>query len=93
MVHKFFLVLNFLWLNKTAKYQNKPTLVEDFFNFGGFDFARLLDSDGNIKSHHALSIGFRLVPNNYSFIKHVKLISAVPWARLDETPSTSNTIY
>ena len=67
----------FLWLNKTVKYQNKPMLIEEFFNPGIFDFQQLLDSDGNIKSYGDLSIDFGLTPNNYSFTKHVKLISAI----------------
>ena len=78
---------NFLWLIKTVKYQNKPMLNEEFFNAGNFDFPQLLDSDEHIKSYDDLSIDFGLTPNNYSFIKHVNLISAVPLSWLHETPT------
>ena len=66
----------FLWSNKNVKYQNKPLFIEEFFNAGIFDFEQLLDSDGNKKSYDTLSADFGLTPNNYSFIKHVKMTSA-----------------
>ena len=70
-----------------VKYQNKPMLIEEFFNAGIFDFQQLLDSDENIKPYDDLSIDYGFTPNNYSFIKHVKLISADPLSWLHETPT------
>ena len=80
----------FLWLHKNVKYQNKPLFIEEFFNAGIFDFEQLLDSDGNMKSYDTLSADFGLTPNNYSFIKHVKMTSAIPLARQDETQSNQH---
>ena len=51
---------NFLWLNKTVKYQNKPMLIKEFFKAGIFEFQQSLDSDGNMKSYDCLSIDFGL---------------------------------
>ena len=83
----------FLKLNKTVKYQNKPMLIEEFFNAGIFDFQQLLDSDGNIKSYEDLLIDFELTPNNYSLIKQVKLILAVPLSWLHEQCRCSLTLF
>ena len=66
----------FLCLNKNIKYQN--------------DFEQLLDSDGNLKSYDTLSVDFALTPNNYIFIKHVKMTSAIPLAWQDETQSNQH---
>ena len=80
----------FLWLNKNLKYQNKPVFIEEFFNAGIFDFEQLLDSDGNIKSYDTLSADFGLTLNNCSFIKHVKMTSAIPLAWQHETLSNQH---
>ena len=80
----------FLWLNKNVKYQNKPLFIEEFFNTCIFNFEQLLDSDGNMKSYDTLSADFGLAPNNYSFIKHVKMTSAIRLAWQDETQSNQH---
>ena len=82
--------IKFLWLNKTVKYQNKPMLIEEFFNTVIFDFEQLLDSDGNMKSYDTLSVDFGLTPFNYGFIKHVKMTSAIPLAWQDEAQSNQH---
>ena len=69
----------FSWLNKETKYQNKPMLKEKFLKVGIFDFKQLLlNSEGEIMSSDDLARLLGLTPNNYSSIKHVKLISALP---------------
>ena len=40
-----------------------------------------------MKSYDALLADFGLTPNSYSFIKHVKMTSAIPFAWQDETQS------
>ena len=65
-------------------------LIEEFFNAGIFDFEQLLDRDGNMKSHDTLSADFGLTPNYYSFIKHVKMTSAIPLAWQDKTQSNQH---
>ena len=80
----------FLWLNKYVKYQNKPTFIKEFFNAGIFDFQQLLDSDGNMKSYDTLSANFGPTPNNYSFIKHAKMTSAIPLTWQGETQSNQH---
>ena len=80
----------FLWFNKNVKYQNKLLFIEEFFNAGIFDFEQLPDFDGNMKSYHTLSADFGLTPNNYSFIKHVKMTSAIPLAWQDEAQSNQH---
>ena len=79
-----------MWLNRNVKYQNKPLFIEEIFNAGIFDFEQSLDSDGNMKSYDTLSANFGLTPNNYSFIKHVKMTSAIPLAWQDETLSNQH---
>ena len=80
----------FFWLNKNVKYQNKPSFIKKFFNAGIFDFEQLLDSDGNMKLYDTLLADFVLTPNNYSFIKHVKMTSVIPLAWQDETQSNQH---
>ena len=80
----------FFWLNKNVKYQNKPLFIEEFFNAGILDFEQLLHSDGNMKSYDTLSADFRLTPNDYSFIKHAKITSAIPLAWRDEIHSNQH---
>ena len=82
--------IKFLWLNKTVKYQNKPMLIEEFFNTVIFDFEQLLDSDGNMKSYDTSSVDFGLTPFNCSFIKHVKMTSAIPLAWQDKAQSNQH---
>ena len=36
--------------------QNRPFLIEEFFNPGIFDIEQLLDSYGNMKSYDTLSV-------------------------------------
>ena len=79
-----------MWLDKNVIYQNKPLFIEEFFNAVIFDFEQLLDSDGNMKSYDTLSVDFGLIPNNYSFKKHVRMTSAIPLAWQDETQSNQH---
>ena len=43
-----------------------------------------------MKSYDTLSADFGLTPNNYSFIKHVKMTSAIPLAWQDATQSNQH---
>ena len=43
-----------------------------------------------MKSYDTLSADFGLIPNNYSFVKHVKMTSAIPLAWQDETQSNQH---
>ena len=82
----------FLWLNKAVKYQNKPMLIEEFLKVGIFHFKQLTDSDGEIITYDDLALLNGMHPNNYSFIKHVKLISAIPTHWIGEA-STSGELF
>ena len=75
----------FLWLNKGVKYQNKPIFNDEFFNAGIHDFYQLVKTNGDLFSYDEIAINFRMNPNNHSFIKYNKLISALPINWLNET--------
>ena len=63
-------------------------LIDEYFNAGLFDFYQLLNSNGDLYSYDELAEKFRLTPNNYSFIKHIKLMSAIPNSWLDNSATT-----
>ena len=70
--------IKFLWLNKSVKYQNKLIFNDEFFNAGIYDFYHLVvKSDGDLFSYEEMAIKFKITPNNYSFIKYVRLILAI----------------
>ena len=74
-----------LWLNKGVKYQNKPIFNDEFFNADIYDFYQLVKTNGDLFSYDEIAINFRMNPNNHSFIKYIKLISALPINWLNET--------
>ena len=49
-------------------------LIDEYFNAGLFDFYQLLYSNGNLHSYDELAENFHLTSNDYSFIKHIKLL-------------------
>ena len=64
-------------------------LIEEYFNADLFDFYQLLNSDGDLHSSDESAEKFHLTPNKYnSFIKHIKLISAIPNSWLDNSTTT-----
>ena len=75
----------FLWFSKVVKYQNKPTFNDEFFSAGIHDFYQLVKTNGDLFSYDEIAINFRINPNNHSFIKYIKLISALPINWLNET--------
>ena len=68
----------FLWLNKFVKYRNKPVFYEEFFEAGIYDFYQLKKTNKELFSYDEIAIIFGMTPNNQSFIKYIKLISALP---------------
>ena len=80
-------------LNKAVKYQNKPILIEEFLKVGIFHFKQLTDSNGEIISYDDLALLNGMNPNNYSFIKHVKLISAIPTHWIGEVPTSDELLW
>ena len=60
-------------------------LIDEYFNAVLFDFYQLLNSNGDLHSYDELAEKIHLTPNSYSFIKHIKLISAIPNFWLDNS--------
>ena len=52
--------------------------VEEFCKAGIFDFFQLLKSDSKLYSYDEVASAFDMISNNKSFIKYIKLISAIP---------------
>ena len=67
-----------LWLNKCMKYRNKPAFYEEFFEAGIYDLYQLKKPNNELFTYNEKAIIFGMTPNNQSFVKHVKLISALP---------------
>ena len=82
----------FLWLNKFVKYRNKPVFYEEFFEAGIYDLYQLKKINNELFSYDEIAIIFGMTPNNQSFIKYIKLISALPleWINNDYP---SNVLY
>ena len=80
----------YLWFNKTVKYRNQPMFVEEFCKAGIFDFFQLLNSDYELYSYDEVASAFHMIPNYTSFIKYIKLISAVPMAWITTSNSYSH---
>ena len=74
------LASRFLWftVNKLVSYPNKPLLNQEFFNAGLFDYHQQLNSENEMYSHDEMAPKFELNPNNFSFIKYIKLVAAIP---------------
>ena len=54
--------------------------VEEFGKAGIFDFFQILKSDYEFYSYDEVASAFHMIPNNASFIKYIKLVSAIPMA-------------
>ena len=68
----------FLWLNKFVKYRNKPAFYEECFEAGIYDLYQLKKTNNELFSYDEIGIMFNMSPNNQSFVKYIKLISALP---------------
>jgi len=68
----------FLWFNKYVKYKGKPLYYKEFFDAGIVDALQLVDANGNYRSYDDVASTFNLSANNESFIKYIKLMSAIP---------------
>ena len=68
----------FLWLNKFVKYRNKPVFYEKFFEAGIYDLYQMKKPNNELFVYDEIAIIFGLTPNNQSFVKYIKLISALP---------------
>ena len=68
----------FLWLNKFVKYRNKPAFYEDLFEAGIYDLHQLKKPNNELFLYDEIAIIFSMTPNNQSFVKYIKLISALP---------------
>ena len=77
----------YLWFNKAVKYRNQPMFVEEFCKAGIFDFFQLLNSGYELYSYNEVASAFHMIPTNTSFIKYIKLISAIPMAWITTTNS------
>ena len=75
----------FLWLNKFVKYRNKPVSYEEFFEAGIFDLYQLKKPNNELFLYDEIAIIFGMTPNDQSFVKYIKLISALPleWIKND----------
>ena len=62
-------------------------LIDEYFNASLFYFHQLLHSKGDLH-YDELAENFHLTPNNHSFIKHIKLISAITNSWLDNSATT-----
>ena len=67
-----------LWLNKFVKYRNKPVIYEEFFEAEIYDLYQLKKTNYELFLYDEIAIIFGMTPNNQSFIKYIKLISALP---------------
>jgi len=59
-------------------------LIDEFFDVGIYDFYQLLKPDGYINTYDETAEVFGLKANNYSFIKFIKLIAALPVSWVEE---------
>ena len=67
----------FLCLNKIVKYRNKTVFYEEIFKAGIYDLYRLKRPNNELFSYDEITIIFGMTPNNQSFVKYIKLISAL----------------
>ena len=77
----------FLWLNKFVKYQNRPVFYEEFFEAGIYDLYQLKKTNNELFLYDEVAISLGMTPNNQSFVKYIKLISALPleWINIPQT--------
>ena len=68
----------FLWLNKFVKYRNKLVFYEEFFEAGIYALYQLKKPNNELFTFDEIAIFFGMTPNNQSFVKYIKLISALP---------------
>ena len=68
----------FLWLNKFVNHRNKPVFYEEFFEAGIHDLYQLKKPTNELFSYDKIAIIFGMTSNNQSFVKCIKLISALP---------------
>ena len=68
----------FLWLNKFMKYRKRPVFYEEFFEAGIYDLYQLRKTNNESYTHDEKAIIFGMTSNNQSFVKYIKLISALP---------------
>ena len=68
----------FLWLNKFVKHRNKPVFYEEFFEAGIYDLYQLKKPNNELFSYDEIALIFGITPKNQSFVKYIKLISALP---------------
>ena len=54
-----------------------------------YDFYQLVKPDGDLFFYDEMTIKFKMTPNNHFFIKHAKLISAIPMVHLNENSTLS----
>ena len=64
--------------------------VEAFCKAGISDFFQLLNSDCELYLCDEVASAFHMIPNNMSFIKYIKLISAIPMTWIITTNSNSH---
>ena len=85
----------FLWFNKLVRYQNKPLLIEILCNAGMFNHHPLLNLENEMYSYDETAAKFELNPNNFSFIKHITLVAAIPpsWLNEDSDHNQNHSYY
>ena len=64
----------FLWLNKNIKYHREPFYIHMFSQAGILDAKQLINNRGVFKQYDELN----LPTDNQTFIRYIKLISAIP---------------
>ena len=70
-----------MWYGRPTQWSEKYKLISNRIH----DFYQLVKTNGDLFSYDESVINFRMNPNNHSFIKYNKLISALPINWLNET--------
>ena len=68
----------FLWRNEFVKYRNKHGFMKDFSKLEFFDFCQLKKANNKLFSYDGTAISFGITCDDQSFVKYIRLISALP---------------
>ena len=83
------MIPNIYGLIKRLNTEINQCLLKNFAK-PGFLFFQLLNTDFELYSYDEVALAFHMIPNNTSFIKYIKLISAIPMAWVTTTNINSH---
>ena len=71
------------------KYRNKPVFYKKFFEAGIYDLYQPKKLNNKLFTHDEKAVIFSMTPNSQSFVKYIKLISALPLEWLNNKHSAN----